>query len=252
MPDHVLRDDWAAAFATAVADPDRPAPPWLRDPAGAVAARRFAIYRNNVALGLIEALAANFPVLERLLGAEAFREMARAFVRAHPPGSRILHEYGADLAGFLADFEPFRALPYLPDVARVERAWLDAFHAPDARILDGAALAAVAPDELPSLRLASHPAARMIRSTFPVGTIWEANRPGRSPGQIDGSRAEIVLITRPGEAVELRVLSPADAAFIRSMMAGDTLLDAVSAAAGTSVDFDLPAALQMAIGSGVF
>jgi hypothetical protein len=65
-----------------------------------------------------------------------FRDMARVYMTREPPQSAMLLEYGHGLAGFLESFEPVAKLPYLPDVARIERAWLDAFHAADAEPLD--------------------------------------------------------------------------------------------------------------------
>ncbi len=252
MADGAIRSSWASDFAAAAFDPGRSVPEWLRDPLGTVADRRFAIYRNNVAVGLIEALAANFPVLERLLGPDAFRQTAREFIRARPPRTRVLHEYGEEFDLFLGSFEPLRGLPYLPDVARLERAFLDAFHAGDADVLEGSALASIAPDALASLRLPAHPAARLVRSSYPVATIWEANRPGREPEPIDGSRGEIALLTRPRDAVELRALRPADGVLVEALMGGATLMEASCAAAARAPDFDLSAALQIVVRAGAF
>lgn len=243
---------WSGPFAQALLDPSAAVPDGLRDPAGAAAGRRFSIYRNNVVVGLTEALAANFPVLERLLGADDFRGMAGDFVRRHPPRSRILHEYGDLLPAFLAAAPQLRALPYLADVARLERARLVAYHAADAAPLDGAALGGLSPDALAGLRLAPHPAAQLLRSPYAIVAIWEANRPGRAPQPVDGAQPQVALVTRPVETVELYALADDTAAFIEALMRGETLAEAAGDAASRSADFDLAAAIRLAVGSGAF
>ena len=83
---------------------------------------RLRIYHNHTLTSLATALGDNFPVVRRLVGEDFFRAMARRFVVAQPPRDPCLSAYGVDFADFLERFEPARALPYLPDVARLE--WL--------------------------------------------------------------------------------------------------------------------------------
>ena len=71
---------------------------------GAPDARRFAVYRNNVAVGLIGALEARYPVSRRIAGEDLFRAMARAFVRAHKPRSPVMIAYGGEFPEFMADY----------------------------------------------------------------------------------------------------------------------------------------------------
>lgn len=83
-----------SALAAALLDPDAPCPVGLTAWNGSDPARRFAVYRNNVVVSLIDALAATFPVTLELVGEEFFRAMAGVFVRAVPPTSALLAEYG--------------------------------------------------------------------------------------------------------------------------------------------------------------
>ncbi|HSK38185.1 MAG TPA: DNA-binding domain-containing protein, partial [Arenibaculum sp.] len=185
--------DTQAAFAAALTDPSRPVPPGITTARGGPAAPRFAVYRNNVAVGLAAALAARFPVVARLVGEDFFRAMARAYVERHKPASPLLFEYGDEFPGFVAAFGPASVLPYLPDVARLEAAWSRAYHAADARPLDLGDLAAMAPDDLSAVRLAPHPSAAVVRSGHPVGAIWQAHR--REPVEaVRDWRHESVLV----------------------------------------------------------
>src|SRR5690606_15015602 len=103
-------------------DPEQAVPGAVMAHSAGIPARRFAVYRNNVVVGLVNALAARFPALQRIVGEEFFRAMAQLYVRAHPPRSRLLMEYGDGFADFIAAFEPAAELPYLADIARLEAA----------------------------------------------------------------------------------------------------------------------------------
>ena len=112
-----------AAWCAALLDPDREVPPGLSTWNGSDPAQRFAVYRNNVTVSLMDALAETFPVCQAMVGAPHFRDLARAFVRRHPPRSPVLARYGHGFADFIAECTLAAPWPYLPDLARLELAW---------------------------------------------------------------------------------------------------------------------------------
>src|SRR5579872_735082 len=124
------------AFAAALADPNRPAPAGTRGREGASDRRRFAVYRNNVAVSLIGSLAARYPVTRRLVGEDFFRAMARSYAAQNKPETPVLIHYGRSFPAFIAAFEPARDIAYLADVACLENAWVEAYHAAEATPLD--------------------------------------------------------------------------------------------------------------------
>ena len=130
-----------AAFSAALLDPARPVPADVVGIGGTADRKRFAVYRNNVMVGLLDALQARFPVTARLVGEEFFRAMARVYAAARQPRTPLLMHYGDDFPDFIAGFEPAASVPYLADVARVECAWSQAYHAPEASALTVDALA---------------------------------------------------------------------------------------------------------------
>ena len=135
-------------FSKALLDPSVPTPMGLVDPQGRPAGKRFQVYRNNVVVGLIDALRDSFPVIVKLLGDDNFNAIAGVFVRAHPPKSPLMMFYGDAFADFLAGFEPLAHLGYLPDVARLEQALRRAYHAADCPVFDPALLQHLTPDQL--------------------------------------------------------------------------------------------------------
>ena len=130
-----------SAFAQALLDPDAAVPEGVVGPDGRPDAKRFAVYRNNVASSLTRALEAAFPVVQKLVGTEFFGAMAQIYLRAHPPLDRRLMLYGQSFPAFLEGFPPVAQLGYLPDVARLEQAMRESYHAADSMPIAPDALA---------------------------------------------------------------------------------------------------------------
>jgi hypothetical protein len=246
------RPSYAAEFVPALLDPDRPPPAAVAGPRGKSADKRYAVYRNNVTVSLINALAATFPATERITGTEFFRAMARFHVRATPPTSPLLFEYGRDFPVFIERYEHVRPMPWLSDVARIERAWLDAYHAGDARALTPAALALLSPEQLPDAVLTAHPATRIVRSRFPAVTIFAANRGNGPVSPIKATEPEDALVTRPALEVVVRRLPPGGAIFLTSLADGASLGAAAHAALAETPAFDLAANIGGMIEAGAF
>lgn len=231
------------AFRSAILDPAQPAPPGLVDGHGAPAGRRFAVYRNNVTLSLTEALEQTFPIVRKLIGSENFAHVARAYLRAHPPASPILSRYGESFPGFIEGFAPLAHLGYLPDIARLERALVDSYHAADAPAFDPAILSQTAPEALPALHLRLAPAVRLLRSAWPIHGIWRFNT--EEPAPQPPHEAQDVLITRPDYDPLPRLLPRGGAAFIAALLADAPLGEAAQSATETAPDFDLSALLAL-------
>ena len=251
MP-HRAEPNTMASFADALLDPTISPPAGLAAPRSTSLDRRFAVYRNNVTVGLVNALAETFPTVSNLVGEDYFRAMARIYVQDHPPSSPRMMEYGRDFPDFIATFEPARDLPFLPDVARLERLWLDSFHAEDAPILDPSALGRIAPDLLADVRLVLHPAARIMRSTFAVTTILSRDRSGQSMAGFNPLDHEDSLITRPQYDVELRHLPPGCFLFLEALAKGHSLGEAASRALEDCPEADLATLIASALSAGAF
>jgi hypothetical protein len=219
---------------------------------GKGAVRRYNVYRNNVTVSLINALAAVYPAVQRITGVVFFRAMARFHVRATPPTPPLLFEYGRDFPAFIEQYEYASSMPWLADVARIERAWLDAYHATDGVPLLPAALAAVPQEKLADLVFIAHPATRIVRSRFSAVTIVASNRGSDPVERIDASTPEDALITRPDLDVMLRRLPPGGATFIESLTSGRSLGEAAASALEISPCFDIAANIAGMIEAGAF
>jgi hypothetical protein len=221
---------------------DRPA---LAD--GALA-RALAVHRNTAAKAAQDALAANYPVLRALGGDEAFAGWASDYVRRHRPTEPRLNAFGEGFDVFLATFDATRALPYLSDVAAVERCVTEALFAADARPLDADEAAGALGAES---RLRLHPAARFRQLASPAASIWLAHsEPGAQALESIAWSNEAVLVTRPSFAVQVLVVEPGAIAFLDACASGASLSDA--AAAAHLAGADLAGLLPVLITAGAF
>ena len=245
-------NSYAAVFSSGLLDPDRATPAAVAGPNGKCARMRYNVYRNNVTVSLIDALAAVFPATMRITGRDFFRAMARSHIRATPPTSPLLFEYGRAFPDFIEVYEFARQMPWLADVARIERAWLDAYHAADAEPLNPQALASIPAERLAETALTAHPATRIVRSGFAAVTIFAANRGDRPVGRIEAIGPENALVTRPGLEVVVRNVPSGGAIFLTCLVEGQTLGAATAAAFANDPDFDLAATIAGALDAGAF
>lgn len=244
---------YTAAFSMSLLDPAANAPAILKGSSEIGVTHRYNIYRNNVTVSLIEALAAIYPAVQRITGTDFFRAMARSHVRSSPPRSPLLFEYGRDFPAFIEQYEYARPLPYLADVARLERAWLDAYHAADIDPLQPSGFASLPSDKLADLILTPHPATRIIRSSYPSVTLFSTNRTERaSPALFDVADPEDALITRPGLDVLVQYLPPGQSTFLSSLIAGHPLGEAAAAALRASSAFDIATGIAGMVEAGAF
>ena len=231
-------------FAAALLDPALPTPAGLVGPDGMPSSRRFAVYRNNVMVGLTQTLKDAYPAVHRIVGSEFFHALARACVLGALPRSPMLFDYGAGLPDFIDRFEPASVLPYLADVARIEWAWIEAYHSAEATPIGPSAFSELGPDLLPNVTLVLHPSVRIVRSGFPALTIWRMNVEGGIPHRVDlAAGGEDALILRPEAEVEVRSIPKGSADFILALSSGRSVLAAFEQALGADPRFDLSANL---------
>lgn len=214
----------------------------------------FAVYQNTVLKGLIDVLRANYPTVERLVGAEWFDAVAQWFAREHLPSAPALALYGAAFPNFIANVDSARELAYLPLVARLDRLWTEAHFAADAAPLQASALQALSPAQLQALSLRMHPAVRSAWLPHSAVTIWLHNRPSVTPPdelEVSGSD-EGVLIARPtGEVLSVQ-LTHAEYLFLQQLDQGVSLGNAALTVLEQYSGADVAAILAKFITAGAF
>jgi len=218
------------------------------------ASARLRIHQNNVVITLTEALKAVYPTIQQFVGNNFFNALAGGFVRNHPPSRGALIAYGEDFPAFLNNFEPARRLPYLADIARLEWARHNAFHAADATPITGSIFADLGPEQIAGLRLRLSPSANLLVSPYPLIALWELAQVEDEPKdtvEIEPAPSHL-LIHRPDLEVQILTLTEAAFIFLRSLSEGRNLTQSYEAAAEQDTGFDLQAALTDLMEADVF
>ena len=241
-----------ARFVAALLDPAAPPPEGLSPTAdGRAPEKRFAVYRNNVVVSLSKALKAGFPTVALLVGDEFFDALAGAYVRENPPRTPILMFYGETFGDWLAQFPPAAQLPYLPDVARLDQARREAYHAADAEPVGRAAFEAAlaGPAEaLEGLRAELHPALRLVASPYPILSIFHRARDPEAPV---AEAAETALVARPERDLQMRAAPPGCGAFLARLAAGAPFGEAAAAATEADMRFQAAECIGLVIAMGL-
>lgn len=235
-----------AEFARSLLKAEVPPPSLVRSSNGAETERRFAVYRNNVVVGLVRALESRFPVVARLVGEEFFRAMAQVYVTQDPPRSPILFRYGSTFPDFVAGFAPAAEVPFLADVARLELARGRAYHAADVRPLPPEAFASLDADRLTVTGVRLHPSVEILTSPFPVVSIWRAHQEESEP-RLTNFEGEAALILRPDLDVEVHLLPRGGYQFLSALHQGASFSRAATIAVAEVPTFHAVKNLAMLI-----
>ena len=213
---------------------------------GLSGARRLQVYRNNMFSSLTGALRAVYPVIERLVGDRFFPYAASEYIRLYPSVSGDLHDFGAFFPAFLATFEATATLSYLPDVALLEWAYHRVFHAAAHAPLDLAALSKIPEESHNSLTFQLHPASRLLKSDYPVLTIWQVNQPdytGDDTVDLNTGGCKLLMIRRHFD-IELQVLTDGEFALLQALAYGSDFATACEQALAIQADFDVVSHFQ--------
>ena len=219
---------------------------------GLTPAARMQIYRNNLYTSLSEALAAIYPVIQRLVGMDFFRQTARTYIGQQPSRSGNLHDFGQAFAIFLEHQPYLHELPYLPDVARLEWAWHKSYHAAESTPLDLGTLASVPAKNYESIRFLLAPSARLVQSAYPVLRIWLVNQDdyiGDPAVHLDQG-ANRLLVIRQGTEVQLQELGEGEFLWLEDLAQGQTLGDSLLRCGSAEPGFDLQTALHKHVHQG--
>jgi hypothetical protein len=227
---------------------------------------RMAVYRNGFYKGCIDALSANFPMCEKLAGNENFRNIARIYVDRYPPEKGTLVGYGQNFTGFVADFivglvaneaQAFPLSVNLPDLARLDYAWLTSLMSADSdQILRGEHVAwlvaqghdlALVKVQLSSSVILCEVDADAFTQWLSLKTNTKEEEQGSSTSISASARIltrassnDLVMLWRIQGAVQARSLSLAEAALMRALQRVDSSLESGFAAAlNVDPDFDV-------------
>lgn len=192
----------------------------IKDEAGL----RLAIYRNNVLHSLSSALGDLYPVIKKLIGDDFFKIIAIEFICKQPPAHAALLHYGKGFSQFIKEFEGCKHLKFLPDIAKLEFEYNQAYHSGDADIFEPQQLSTVAPEQLGDIVFSCHPSLKLLKSVWPVDDIWHENQK-EIPDiiNLDSTEGVNLLIYRLGLSVQLVNLDENCFVFLQQLVNNKTI-----------------------------
>ncbi len=240
------------SFAAALFDNNHAVEPMLRATRHGSVASGLAIYRNNVYSNYRNNLSHSYPVLERLVGADYFRQLSNEYITATPSLSGDVRDYGAGYADFLQAHRVATQLPYLPDVARLEWQCTQVLARARSAPPELGFLQTLNSDRYPDLQLQLNHASALLASPYPVLRIWQVNQPDYSGDQtIDlNLGASHMLVLRHQDSVSVLELGAAEFSFLSQLQQGLRWGEALLIAQAITPDFDLGGCLLRHVNNG--
>jgi hypothetical protein len=190
----------------------------------------FAIYRHNAEHAFHATLGLSFPVLQRRVGSDYFRQLAHRYRERFPSRSGDLHWVGRHFAEFLAEHLRDGDYVWLADLARLEWAREAASVSAEHAAVGADVLASIPPAALEHIVFALQPSLTLIGSPFPVFSVWFANQVENAPPVTQSVGNEYGMVLICADRVEVARLAPDLFSFLSALAAGATLGEAMTSA----------------------
>ena len=193
---------------------------------------RLAIYHHGYFARLEECLADDYPALKYALGEEAFSDMCRGYVNAHPSSEPNLNGFGRALPSFIRELD-WGTASFLSELAQLEWASVEVLHAPAPEPMSAQALLSIPAEALPSVCFKASDALRLFAFEYPVNVYLQAFYEDRKP-IIPDPEASSVAVVRSSYTIWRFDLNRAQFALLSRLARGVALgaaLDSLDASA---------------------
>ena len=202
-----------------------------------------AVYRNGFIKTCVKVLKSNYPVVMSLVGEDYFFNLARLFVQKYPPRQGSLTGYGLEFPQEIEDCINQHHLPYLADIAYLDRAWVECYFATDGPSLSGDDINKLEGDavSLTELPLSLAPWAQLVKTQFDVADLWTTLK---HQGQLNSNvnvapDNQTILVWRKEGAINLRQLTTGEQNFLAAVCRRETLGTSAQEALEADPEFDL-------------
>jgi hypothetical protein len=196
-------------------------------------------HANTISHARLVALEQTFPLTQEALGGEQFNRLARHYVETPAARACDANVIGQPFPHFLTTSPTD---PAIAELANIEWAWLESYHAAEASPLSPADLTELDEASLLALPVALHPSARLLPIAHPLAEPL---------GELSGLRTFAILTLRPEAEVRLVPLDPTQVAILRAAQQKDATLGNLLSAAIEQVNNTDPAEpVMQLIGAG--
>jgi hypothetical protein len=198
---------------------------WFRTPPRGTREARWAVYTHGYLARLIDALEGDYPALHRILGPEPFAALAERYLSQHPPRSFDLGHVGGSLSRFLRFDRLTVELPFLSDLAALERAIVEAFVAEDSDPVTWSDLQKLSGDRIADLRFRPCDGTRVIRSPWPLLDLLACRDLADDEVSVDTvDRPCVALVVRRGFSIVTESIGDHEASLIEAAAWGGVSL----------------------------
>lgn len=190
---------------------------------------RLPVYAGGYRARTRESLAESFEAIANVIGDKQFGELSKAYAQNFPSHDYNLSLMGRHLPEFLIKYSLTEKLPFLPDLAILEWCVALAFHAKLNPPVDPSMLNKVSINEWDKARFSFQPSVFVVRSSWPIGDIWETRAKPREEIDIDiASRPQNLLIFRDQFRVICKLVDVTQAEILQLLLDGQPLGSACS------------------------
>ena len=180
-------------------------------------ATRLNIYGHAYRARLVEALAANYPLLHLFLGDEQFAKLSNIYLTQTPSTFRSIRWFGKELPVLVKTLYAHHA--YLAALAEIEWTLTEVFDAKDAVPVPLSVMATIAPEKWSNIRLQFHPSLRLLDFTYNILPFWKALAENEEPGIPEACPKFTCIFWRKELINQFSSLSEDEAWSIRTMIA---------------------------------
>lgn len=152
-------------------------------------------HANTISHARLKALEDTFPLTRELIGEAAFNALSREYIERASTRAKDSNRIGENFPLFLRTFPDNESAAQL---AAIEWAWLESYHAADAIALCAADLTQLDEDALLSMPIAAHPSANAVLLSAPLASALE---------DLQKHQPHSILAIRPESEVRLVALT---------------------------------------------
>ena len=188
------------------------------------AGQRMTFYGNAYTLRLKEALTTDYERLHSYLGDELFETLMQQYIESYPSHHPSLRYFGQHMVELVEQQEPFKQLPEVAEIARIEKAFGDSFDAADCQCTSLDQLAQLNPEAWATLTLHFHDSVQLLPQHYNSFQIWKALSNEEMPPQKTASDTTW-LIWRQDLVSQYRALESAELAALNVAMSAGSFAD---------------------------
>lgn len=197
------------------------------------------IYKNNIAVTLLQALKSTYPLVNKLLGNDFFICMAKGYIQKYPSRSGNLSDYGEYFSEYLSNQPSLSTLDYVFEVAQFEWICNSLFAVTDHPPLDKNKLASFQKEKYDDICFVLNSAARLIQCRYPLIKIIELCQNEQADNINLEKDVSNLLILRCEFEMMLFLLTNAEFTFLTALDNNQTLSNALNLAIAMDANFKL-------------